>query len=163
MWHRDSYTPNEPFVEEHFILNTSSLVPGKPKVNPEFDLHSERENFRFYGMKRSDLRIIKEITIYFRLPANVAKQDTGYFVSAPFLQVSTIATSGWDILFFGFQSFTRTECWIRTSGRRLRLILKRSTRIPTMSSRWGSMQPKRNTTVLSVMFLWRSREIFKVL
>ena len=33
MWNRDTYAPSDHFVEDHFNLKTSSLVPGKPTIH----------------------------------------------------------------------------------------------------------------------------------
>ena len=74
MWYRDAYTPQEPYVEQHFKLNTSGIIPGKPKVHPRFV-------YRLYRASFWSKELIYEICINFQLPSNVAKQDINTFVS----------------------------------------------------------------------------------
>ena len=70
MWSRAAYSPEEPYVEEHFKLNTSSLIPGKPKVSAKIYYFEWKVLGRFY--------------VDFELPSNVAKQDINTFVSVLF-------------------------------------------------------------------------------
>ena len=95
MWHRDS---PHPLVFSHFKLNTSSLTPGKPKVNPEFSYRLKMGNFymNYQGERIHYKQLIKEIYIYFQLPSNVARQDINTFVSFSFLFNELI----WLMLFF---------------------------------------------------------------
>ena len=63
MWNRDEYSPEEDhFIEEHFKLNTSSLVPNKPKIlKTSFYLgHYPNINFHF--------------------ESNVAEEESSFFV-----------------------------------------------------------------------------------
>ena len=69
MWSRAAYSPEEPYVEEHFKLNTSSLIPGKPKVYPKIQ------------------RLFGDPFVTFELPSNVAKQDINTFVSVLFFLI----------------------------------------------------------------------------
>ena len=80
MWNRDVEVL---YVEEHFKLNASSLTPGKPKVNPQFFYILKMKNVvkEYKGTKFHFKKLVKEITVYYKLPSNVAKEDINTFVS----------------------------------------------------------------------------------
>ena len=86
MWSRDCYFPgNNYFVEEHFNLKTSSLVPGQPKLTelgPEIDGHR-------HGLLNSDWRAdytIFPVFVAWEQPSNLLVADTyDTFVSFSFV------------------------------------------------------------------------------
>ena len=63
MWNRDEYPQKEHFVEEHFKLNTSSLIPKKPKIlyiSADQNSYNPKINFHF--------------------KSNVAEDESSFFV-----------------------------------------------------------------------------------
>ena len=69
------------YVEEHFKLNTSSLVPGKPQVEPKYIYRYKNVRFTENGVRKIFKQWTRHIYIYFDIPSNIAKEDLNIFVS----------------------------------------------------------------------------------
>ena len=68
MWNRDEYSPEEDhFIEEHFKLNTSSLVPNKPNI------------LNLYAYF-APLYLGHDTNIHFHFESNVAEEESSFFV-----------------------------------------------------------------------------------
>ena len=95
MW--SGYTPGNRadgnYVEEHFQLKTSSLVPGKPKVDRTYG-----QGYGIYpknGVMDTTLKwkFTRKYWVWFDLPSNVAEDDVNIFVSFLYLRITFVSFS----------------------------------------------------------------------
>ena len=81
------------YVEEYFQLKTSSLVPGKPKVDRTYG-----QGYGIYpknGVMDESIewKWTRKYWVWFNLPSNVVKKDVNTFVSLLYLRITFVSFS----------------------------------------------------------------------